>query len=163
MPTLYMMVGIPGSGKSTYARRLRYTLNNCVYVSRDEIRERLREPGDSHYEKEGLVYCEFISKINKALATGAENVIADATHISKGSRFKFIKNIRNPQNIDLVYVIMDTPFETCKLRNSLREGNARVPSNVMEDMWTFHNFPDMAEVSRYKFNSVKFNVVRELI
>jgi predicted kinase len=36
MSTLYMMVGIPGSGKSTFAKTLK-----GKYVSRDEVRFKL--------------------------------------------------------------------------------------------------------------------------
>ena len=36
--TLYVMIGVPGAGKSTFARNVLKNINNAMYVSRDSIR-----------------------------------------------------------------------------------------------------------------------------
>ena len=41
MYTLYVMMGYPGSGKSTFARNTQGALNNCIYVSSDDLRLKL--------------------------------------------------------------------------------------------------------------------------
>ena len=38
MATVYMMVGIPGAGKTTYAKEV---LSHCVYLGTDAIRKEL--------------------------------------------------------------------------------------------------------------------------
>ena len=38
MPTLYIMIGIPGSGKTTYAKK---NLHEAVYIGTDAIRKKL--------------------------------------------------------------------------------------------------------------------------
>ena len=51
---LWIMVGCPASGKSTYLANK--ALSNSVIVSRDAIRFNLLRPGDDYFSKEKEVF-----------------------------------------------------------------------------------------------------------
>lgn len=39
MSTIFVYVGLPGSGKSTHAKKWSSTYKNCIYLSSDAVRE----------------------------------------------------------------------------------------------------------------------------
>lgn len=62
-PTLFIMVGLPGSGKSTFLKRRahEFTTSRCGYtvVSRDAIRFSLLSDTDDYFAKENEVFKKF--------------------------------------------------------------------------------------------------------
>ena len=135
-PTCYIMSGIPGCGKSTWARKFTAEHDNVVNVSRDEIRFSLLTDGEDYFAREDDAIAIFYSEINEALAEG-HDVIADATHISE----RALRNTMRRIDIDCnkVLVSFDTPLDTCIARNALRDGRARVPERVIRNMWLSKN------------------------
>ena len=129
--TLYVMIGVPGAGKSTFARNVLKNINNAMYVSRDSIRYSLDDKyaEKSFKERECVAYKEYIDQINVGLLVG--DVIADATHYSLKSRKNLIKNL-SLDNVDVVYVVINTPLDLCKERNALRSGNAFVSEDKID-------------------------------
>lgn len=119
--TLYVMMGIPGSGKSTYAlNNLRN--ENTLYISRDKIRFSLLQEKDSYFSKEKETFQEFVRRINVGLAAGY-NVVADATHLNVRSRAKLFRNLRfNRNRVDVAIIFINTPFDVCIERNETRAG-----------------------------------------
>ena len=63
---LYLMMGAPGSGKSTWIKN--HLNSQDVYISRDEIRFAKLKDGEDYFAHEGNVYAEFLL------------VYADASH-----------------------------------------------------------------------------------
>ena len=108
MNTLIIMVGIPGSGKSTYAKKLLELHPDWEYVSRDEVRYEYVTDQTHYFDHETEVYKEFCNRIDKHLLD-EKTVIADATHISIGSRRKLINSLQVIPDRVLV-VVMKTPF-----------------------------------------------------
>lgn len=147
-----MMVGIPGSGKSTYAKHLKayfefnrkYEDYHIDYVSRDEIRFSILQDGDGYFSRENEVYRIFTDKIRKGLKAG-HDVIADATHITWGSRHKLMRAINGIDNVKIVAVVMRTSYDTCERRNMEREGRAQVPTTQLERMWEQYEDPQLEE------------------
>ena len=139
---LYIMVGLPGSGKSTIAKKLIKILENTTIVSRDEIRFNLLQENDAYFKYEKKVYNTFIDEINKKLKKG--NVIADATHISIAARHKLISRISTDYNKIIAIVITSNPH-TCVERNNQRIGRAKVPEQVIWDMLKNTQFPNIKE------------------
>ena len=147
-----MMVGIPGSGKSTYAKQLKARFEfdrknedyHIDYISRDEIRFSLLKDGDPYFSKENEVYRIFINKIKKGLKEG-HDVIADATHITWGSRHKLMRSIHGINNVKIVAVVMRTSYDTCERRNMERKGRAYVPTDQLERMWEQYEDPQIEE------------------
>lgn len=135
-PTLYLMVGLPGSGKSTYANSLVEQNSNAVVISRDVIRYSVLTDKDTYFEKEFEVFNEFIRQIQENLLN-SKDVYADATHLNWGSRNKLLKNFFGPKfknKILVKAIVINTPYEICLERNEKRAGRACVPPQVIESM-----------------------------
>lgn len=128
MPTLYLLVGIPGSGKSTWSKEC----TNAVRISRDEIRYSLLGENDSYFSKEDLVFKTYIEKIKENLKNG-KNVIADATHLTMASRKKVYSKL-NGYFDNLIAIYFDTPLQECLMRNGKRESRERVPYEQVINM-----------------------------
>ena len=80
MPILYFLVGIPGSGKSTWGENFAKTICNTVYISSDQLRiEMYNNVND--IEHTGLVFEEMKKRTKENLKNG-KNVVYDATNIS---------------------------------------------------------------------------------
>jgi predicted kinase len=146
----YMMIGVPGSGKSTYAKNLIKYVNdidkkqNIVCISRDEIRFSLLKEGDAYFSKENQVYKIFVQKIRENLKAG-NDVIIDATHMTWGSRHKMFKNLANIKNLEIIGVWMHIPFSKCYENNNRREGLAKVPEDTLKNMIEHFEKPEIKE------------------
>ena len=68
MSNLYLLCGIPGSGKSTWVRN--HLGKYDRHVSRDDIRFSLVKEDEEYFSKEEEVKKEYINKINKYLQDG---------------------------------------------------------------------------------------------
>lgn len=139
---LFLMVGVPASGKSTYAKNLT-TKEDAIYVSRDEIRFSKIKEGDEYFSKEKEVFGEFINRVQSAINDG-KNVIADATHINRASRGKTLRHL-NLEGVEVIAVYINTPFDKCLERNSKREGRTRVPEDSMKSMMRYLSTPSLSE------------------
>lgn len=133
MPRLFIMCGLPASGKSTFAQQF-IKNSDTRYVSRDEIRFSMIKEDEKYFSHEKEVFKKFASTIAKTLAGGFD-VIADATHLNRISRDKLIRAIdQYITEYTITYIVLETSLETCMKRNALREGRARVPDSVMKSM-----------------------------
>lgn len=152
MNILYVMIGVPGSGKSTIAQRLVDSRPNTIWISRDKIRFSIIRENEEYFSKEKEVYREFIRQINVGLSEG-HNVIADATHLNEKSRFKLFRNIRyNPNETKIIGIVVDTPIEECIKRNNNRKGTrAFVPINDLYQMYENFSMPTNNET---RFDSI---------
>ena len=71
MNNLYLMVGAPGSGKSTYANNFINTYGKPIkVVSRDAIRFSLLNDGAPYFSKEKDVFSKFTKEINEGVEKG---------------------------------------------------------------------------------------------
>lgn len=147
--TLYLLCGIPGSGKSFWAKH--HADMEHIWVSRDEVRFSMLKDGDEYFKYENLVFSEWINRIQKALDNDrVQAVYADATHINERSRIKTLRNLRLSSDIRVIPVVFNTPYETCYYRNKNRTDRARVPNRVM---WQMHR--DWEEPSTKKYPIVQ--------
>ena len=144
--TLIMMVGIPGSGKSTIAKQSLKINPNWEYVSRDEVRYEYVSDQNHYFDHEKEVFKEFCLRVEKFLRAG-KTVIADATFLNQRSREWFIMNLGvEPQETHVV--VVNTPFEVCMKRNAAREGIIRVPDSSMYAMKHKFQIPNIG-VEKY--------------
>ena len=75
---LWMMVGIPGCGKSTWIEK-QLALNGGTCISRDKIRYSLLLPHEDYFSKEEkVVIDEAIEKVCEAVTMIVDGKIAEA-------------------------------------------------------------------------------------
>ena len=158
MNYLIMFCGIPGSGKSTEARRMARSLtarNLMVeYISRDELRFSMISNESEYFSKEKEVFSKFVEKMNNSLNKN-DCTIIDATHISKASRAKILRRIENPANVRLLVLYLTTPIDVCMRQNDLRTGRERVPHEVIERMAEQFEEPTEKEFMGFGFDTVE--------
>lgn len=129
-PLLIVMVGIPGSGKSTIAEEIKNTYNFKMF-SADEIRKELL--GDVNDQSNNYyVFKTLYERLKDNLANG-QNCIFDATNVSIGDRKGVFKKIKDVEFDAIAYVVA-TNIEESIRRNSLRD--RKVP---LEDIQKFVN------------------------
>lgn len=123
MATLYIMIGIPGSGKSTYAKN---NICNAKIVNTDAIRKELY--GDSNIQGDGYrVFSIALNRIHNILNNG-DNVVFDAMNLKRADRKRVMK--KTPEGTEFVAVFMNTPLEESINRNNKRERH--VPEDIIE-------------------------------
>lgn len=146
MKTLYIMSGIPGSGKSYWATNHVEKLNGRVaYVSRDEIRFSLISDKDKYFSKEKEVFNTYVATIKEKLKE-YDAVIADATQINTKSRTKLLRALgMDIRNVKIVAMVIETDLETALERNGRRDKKTRVPVQAIEDMFMKKNLPTLKE------------------
>lgn len=144
-PTMFMMVGLPASGKSTYAIQLAEKISAMVFSSDDLRREMF---GDvENQDNNQKLFQELHKRIKDCLKSG-NNAIYDATNISSKRRRSFLNELKS---IDCrkQCIIMVTPYEQCLENNKNRD--RVVPEWVIKNMYmkwqTPHQFEGFDVVS----------------
>lgn len=152
MTNLYIMVGPPGCGKSTYISE-HMNLTNDRWISRDQIRFNTLKTNDDYFKREKEVYREYVQRIQANLDEGY-NVWADATHLNERSRMKLLNNL-NLTGINVTFIQFQIPLEVCLERNAHRTGRACVPKKELKKM-----FQRQTDVSKDKSHFYKVFTVR---
>ena len=84
MTKLILLVGVPGSGKTTYAKRLVRETPNTTHVSSDAIRKELY--GDESVQQNPRIVFEVMHKRTIEFLKAGANVVFDATNLTKRDR-----------------------------------------------------------------------------
>lgn len=142
--TLFILCGIPASGKSTWA--LDYYNNLCgseaVYFSRDAIRQTMVEEDEELFSHELCVFKEFCDKIAEWLEF--HNVIADASHIDYASRAELVEELAKrgltKDDYDIIFVVFHITYKRAVERDLKRIGRARVGEEAIFQYHS-HFFP----------------------
>ena len=116
-PTLILLVGIPGSGKTTYAETYIKKHPNTLHLSSDKIRAELwgneATQGDNNE-----VFSLMQSRAIEALNNG-QSVVYDATNVTRKDRAYIIALC--PKFAKIECHIIWAPIETCIERDAARE------------------------------------------
>lgn len=158
MNYLIMFCGIPGSGKSTEARRMAGSLAargiTVEYISRDELRFSMISNESEYFSKEKEVFSKFVEKMNNSLNKN-DCTIIDATHISEVSRAKILRRVEDPANVRLLVLYLTTPIDVCKQQNDFRTGRERVPHEAIERMTEQFEIPAEKEFVKFGFDGIE--------
>ena len=128
MAKLIMLIGIPGSGKTTYSKELSVKYNAKV-ISSDKVRQTYI--GIEESQVFPTVYQLCAEELKKEC-----NVILDATHITPKVRKRTFDSLEQ-YNIDYekIAFYFDTPVDVCLKRVSLRNQDPEelyLPLEVIE-------------------------------
>ena len=130
MAALNIMIGFPGSGKSSYAKKYLLT-NNSVYLSSDQIR--IDMYGFEDQTHNGEVFERMKRETILALQNGFD-VIYDATNLVRKRREALIKDIKNRvSNIEINAYLCCTPINIVLERNMTRT-ERHLPWDKLEQM-----------------------------
>ena len=134
-----MMIGFPGSGKSTYASKLA-TSEGAVVFSSDALRKELYG-SEAVQDRNEEVFNALMKRMIEALKAG-ESVIFDAMNISSKYRRSTLQMVNRYCGKKIAYLIA-TPFEECLARNAERDRH--VPEDVIKRAYMNFNMPHKAE------------------
>ena len=122
-----MLVGLPGSGKTTVSKRL-VEEYGAVHISSDQIRFEKGLAGDQH----AGVFEEMLSQTRQNLKAG-KSVIYDATNLHRKYRMALLDNIKK-LGVYKVCILFTEPYKVCCDRNKQRSEYAIVPEYRMQQM-----------------------------
>jgi tRNA uridine 5-carbamoylmethylation protein Kti12 len=132
MKTCVVLSAIPGSGKSTWARKFRTEHPNTFIVSSDDIRLELYG-SVTCFDHEAFVWQTFLKRLNDYCdAYDDVFVIADATNLQNKFRIFYCEN--TPRFDRHMLVLFNVPYEQCLLQNTMRSPDRIVPTSAMEMM-----------------------------
>ena len=122
---IVVLVGLPGSGKSTYLERLGITP-----ISSDAIRQLLADDATDQ-TIHGRVFATIRYLVRQRLAIGRPVTHVDATHLIPDERRPYLK-IAQGYGCQIEALFFDVPLQVCLERNRAR---ARVvPEDAMRAM-----------------------------
>ena len=117
IPKLEILIGLPGSGKSTYAMEKHKANRNSVYLSSDNIRGELYG-NESIQGSPAEVFALMQSRAIEALKSGRD-VFYDATNLTRKDRAGILT--ATPRYVYKQATVVFTPYEMCIERDTLRE------------------------------------------
>ena len=149
MADLYLMCGIPGSGKSTFLKNIVKKDTPFTIISRDAIRFSIVKPEEDYFSHEDEVLKIFWKKINESLAAGKDTFV-DQTSLNPRARKWLLQHVNGYIHANLIWIKED--LETCLKRNELRYGTrAYVPQKVIRRMYNQFVEPSLDEGFDYIF------------
>lgn len=146
-PKCLMVMGLPGSGKSTYVTHLMAKTPGAILIHPDSIRREVtgseadmtRDP----FIWQTLIPCRIVGAVGRP-------IVFDATMTTKRGR-KGILRLARENGYRIEAHVMRTPVEVCKARNAARE--RVVPVEVIDRMaakWQDPAVPEMDAVIEVK-------------
>jgi predicted kinase len=145
MPKMYVTVGVPGSGKSTWIANQEWA-KNCAYISTDRIVERYaRFQGKSYSEFFGLYMpraVNFMVKQVKKARDQGKDIVWDQTSTTVESRARKFRLC--PEYEAIAVVFKTPPKEELDRRLASRPGK-EIPEKVVNDMIHYFTEPTIDE------------------
>ena len=132
---IYILSGIPASGKTTYGKILSQK-HNAVLISYDDIPD-----ANTTVDKMSVVYNRWISQIRELALTG-KGVVCDNTNLTVKQRKKLFERLKDiPCRKELC--VMTTPLNECFERNKSRDN--RLPEFVLIQSYERFEYPTDSE------------------
>jgi predicted kinase len=120
---IVLLIGLPGSGKSTFAK-------NLPVLSSDAIRLLLADD-----ETDQTIHARVFATLRYLLVQRLEIhrpvTCIDATHLTRAERKPYV-DIARERGIEIEAVFFDVPFEVCQARNRTRP--RQVPDQILRKM-----------------------------
>lgn len=128
-PILYLMCGIPRSGKSTWAFENK---NKGVIVCPDWFRTNIF---GHQFEKTAEPFIWAITDtLIRSILDQKKNVILDACNLYPTTRGKYY-NIAKEYDAEVICVYVNTPIDICLERNKKSKKNKKVPIDILKNMF----------------------------
>lgn len=129
MSILYYLVGIPASGKTTWAKNIKDDID-AIHISSDDLRVELY--GDVNNQEHNSELFQIMNKRTKELLKIGHNVIYDATNINSRKRTAFLKEL-NRIDCKKICIYFATSINSCDNNDSERD--RQVGFDVIDKMY----------------------------
>ena len=130
MSKLIFTIGLPGSGKTTYAKKAAKTMGGMKWVSSDAIREELW--GDANDQQDPSKVFRVMHERTVAALKEGYDVIYDATNLVAKTRTKTLTAIRKEVECEAIAIFFACSISECKRRQGDRD--RKVPDEVIDRM-----------------------------
>ena len=146
MYTAFVLMGYPGSGKTSFGKNFASTRHGSLYLSSDDLRIELYGFRDQTHNEE--VFSELYKRATNHISKGKGDVIIDATNLSRKDRLHTIEalsslHIKGEANLDLIMVVR--PIMSIMKANKTRPEEARLPEDVLINMLGRFQMPSFNE------------------
>ena len=135
VPQLILLIGLPGSGKSTFAQHLVTQSPKSQVISTDAIRAQLF--GDEAIQGSWLpvwkqVQKQFSYAVEQINLGNITRAVYDATNAARKYRRRAIELARRTGFTEIIGIWLDTPVQLCLERNCRRQ--RQVPEAIILQM-----------------------------
>lgn len=145
MKTAYILVGVPGAGKSTWVKN-QFWASDCVYISTDTY-------VDKHAQDQGKTYNEVfkdymptaVSLMAQAVVDASKNdqsIIWDQTSTSVKSRKKKFQML---PGYKMIAVVFSTPNKEELAKRLASRPNKNIPQEIVDSMIDNFEMPTREE------------------
>lgn len=135
-PTVYMMIGVSGSGKSTWINKQNFDWNNTVLVSTDAIIDRTaKKLGKTYSDVFSTTIKSAAQEMNQQLEQAIKNnmnIVWDQTNLTAKARQSKLAKI--PKNYRKVAVFFEVPDEQELERRLQSRPGKNIPASVVASM-----------------------------
>ena len=156
MPKLYYMVGLPGSGKSRYAKELCDTVF-CLSAHWDKMREQ-------EIEDRNEVMNLFNKQVIDCLASGNDCAV-DATNVKAKTRIHFLRQVLRGVDCEKICIVMATPYLRCIKDAGVRKDvvdeyyhkwETPLQEEGFDEVWLHYEKPEWIGLNGNPFDLPKF-------
>lgn len=138
MPTIHMIIGLPGSGKSSVAKNIARNSGAVIFESDAYRKEKY---GDEKIQGDNSkLFAEMQNDMIETLKNGT-SVVFDATNTRSKYRIPFIEQVNKFALVNAI--VISVPLYICFERNLKR--SRQVPEEVITRMWKDFQFPTYGE------------------
>jgi len=150
MPQCYMMVGVPGSGKSTAIQALLKDMPHLQVVSTDDYIDRVAAKSGKTYTE---VYADSIDDATKWLKAQVQKLIKDKvdfvwdqTNVVKSARLKRMTNLLS-NKFEVIAIVFEVPVEELhqRLDKRAKETGKFISRKLLENMLNDYTRPGYDE------------------
>jgi len=129
--TLVLVLGLPGSGKTTFAKALSERIN-ALHLNSDIVRTQLNKRGQYSEQTKIMIYDQMCEQTYQALKNG-ETVIVDATFYKQMLRNRFI-DIATKLNVPYKLINIRAKTHTIKKRMNTEREHSEADFSVYQSI-----------------------------
>lgn len=136
MPKAYILVGVPGSGKSTWISQAPVDWNNTVVASTDNyVEKEAKRQGKTYTEVFNDVMPDAVKHMAQTVVDAVrdnQDIIWDQTSTTKHTRAKKLRML--PNNYETIAVVFPTPDKKELDRRLGNRPGKTIPDEVISNM-----------------------------
>ena len=150
MPSCYMLIGLPASGKSTLRAKILKEIPSLKVISTDDfIEEYALKEGKKYNDVYHSFSDEATKKMNLALRqimNNKDSFIWDQTNVFKSARLKKLSKLKQ-SGYEVIAVALSLSNEelTHRLVTRVNSGGKPISYNVMNELKSNYTLPDYSE------------------